>query len=132
MYIICEMNDVLGHEVSVFSWVFCGKNTGNHKILLTYLMASVFIVVFLKMLLFYTILLSSRNCTQKNFFIGRHRGQEIPQGSCKNSFTLLGNRRNKEAKQFTRPTSVGINKIVNIGTMHACKILNFFSHLQQH
>ena len=104
----------------------------NHKILLTHLMGSRFIVVFLKMLLLYAILLSSRNCTQKNFFIGRHRGKEIPLGACKNCFTMLANIWNKEAKQFTMHTTVERNKIVNIGTMHACKILNFFCPLQQY
>ena len=73
MYIIYEMKYVLGH----------GKNPGNHKILLTCLKRSGFIVVFLKMLLLYAILLSSRNCTQKNFFICRHGGKEIPLGTCK-------------------------------------------------
>ena len=94
-------------------------------------MRSRFIVVFLKMLLLYAILLSSRNCTQKNFFIGRHRGQEIPLGASKNSFTMRANRWNKEAKQFTMHTIVEINKIVNIGTMHACKILKKFCPIQQ-
>ena len=77
------MKYVLGPKVSGFSWIFYGKKHGNHKILVTRLMGSWFIVVFLKMLLLYAILLSSRNCTNKKFFIGRHGRKEIPLGSWK-------------------------------------------------
>ena len=105
------MKYVLGPKVSGFSWIFCGKKHGYHKILVTCLMGSWFIVVFLKMLLMCAILLSSRNCTKKNFFIGRHGGKEIPLGACKNSFTLLAKIRNKEAKQFIRDTTVEIYKL---------------------
>ena len=105
------MKYVLGHKVSGFSWIFYGKKHGNHKILVTRLMGSRFLVVFLKKLLLYAILLSSWNCTKKNFFIGRHGGKEIPLGACKNSFTLLAKRRNKEAKQFIKHTTVETNKL---------------------
>ena len=87
------------------------KIHGNQKKLLTRLMESGFMVVFLKMLLLYAILLSSWICTKKNFFICRHGGKEIPLGACKNSFTFLAKRRKEVAKQFIKHTTVEINKL---------------------